>query len=487
MQPALANLKRIIEDAEQKAQSAQLKEALQQAEEEWKQAQKSYEEAMQGLNQAQEECGNPIDRLQADRTEYDALKERATQVESFIDTEDINSLFKDVEDQIEDQFIADKERIDHAQAEVQVMRDKADQTHSHFQSLQQQYQLAIPGNDHGSLAPRMAVEILVKDIDIGLPELTSWVEEARHELLCVWLGKARKLQDTAGLTDQEQEILRNQVFGRLNAVSKTHTSQFIEALNRDFVTNWDMYIKEHQDRYNERCAQYKELEARKKDQQELEIEDQQRRRQARTKSTSYMGTLTDLCGKESTAQNDESIVELVEILLNDVRIEPSNSELVDLLYPLRDLFKNRGAIFRPLRRAFHGYESRLNSEVFKEEQGSVIDLTRGKRAVIIGGAPREENRLTLLNFFEWDELQWESCQGKEPRILDRIEQSIRSGGVDMVLELTSLVGHHVEKLKPVCEDTGIPFVRVARGYGVSGLIDSIRTHNFGVQTATANE
>ena len=50
-----------------------------------------------------------------------------------------------------------------------------------------------------------------------------------HALLCVWLGKARKLQDTGGLDENELEILRHKVFGRLSAASKTLTSHFIDA------------------------------------------------------------------------------------------------------------------------------------------------------------------------------------------------------------------------------------------------------------------
>ena len=146
------------------------------------------------------------------------------------------------------------------------------------------------------------------------------------------------------------------------------------------------------------------------------------------------------------------------------------------IYPLRQLFENRGSIFRPLRRAFQAHEAELASGNLKAQYASLIDETKGKRAVIIGGLPREQNRLVLIEFFEWAEFRWESCQGNEPRILDRIEQSIRSGGIDMVLELTSLVGHHVERLKPVCEEVGIPFVRVARGYGISALIEAMKVH-----------
>ena len=42
MQGTLKKLQEIVEEAERRAQSVQLKEALQQAEEEWQQAQKSY-------------------------------------------------------------------------------------------------------------------------------------------------------------------------------------------------------------------------------------------------------------------------------------------------------------------------------------------------------------------------------------------------------------------------------------------------------------
>lgn len=57
-----------------------------------------------------------------------------------------------------------------------------------------------------------------------------------------------------------------------------------------------------------------------------------------------------------------------------------------------------------------------------------------------------------------------------------LNKAYGTGEIDMVLELTRPVGHNVEKFKPVCEKIGIPFVRVARGYGVSALVEAIGVH-----------
>ena len=477
MSTALKLLTDLVENAEIRAKNARLEEALQQAEQIWQQAQAAYDNSTQALNQVQLDYGDPDDQLKNIHEELEILEKRASEVESFIDADqNIEQLFQQARDEAQAQYQANKKQFKDALALVKANRQAVDEAYNAYEMLQKQLRDSTHEQGIAPLSPGRAVDDLIENIDAGLPEINRWNEEARHALFCVWLGKARKLQDTGGLDEDELDTLHHQVFGRLNAASKTLTSHFIDALNREFVTNWDAYIREHQERYNEECAIQQDQANREKENEQLQIEDQERRRKVRLKAESYMGRLTELCGEEASAENHKAIIELTEILLSDVGIAASDRELVDVLYPLRLIFSNKGSVFRPLRRAFQAYEAELVSGNLKAQYASLVSDTKGKRAVIIGGSPREQNRLALLDFFEWSELRWEACEGNEPRMLQQIEQSLRAGGIDMVLELTSLVGHHVEKLKPVCEEMDIPFVRVARGYGVSALVEAIKMH-----------
>ena len=378
MSTTLKMLTDLVENAEIRAKNARLEEALQQAEQTWQQAQATYDKATQVLNQVQLDCGNPNDQLKATHEELEVLKKRATEVESFIDTDqDLEQLFQQVRDEIQTQYQANKQHLDDALVYVKTTRQAVDEACIAFELLQNQLRDSTYEQGLTPLSPGRAVDSLIDDIDAGLPEINRWNEEARHALLCVWLGKARKLQDTGGLDENELEILRHKVFGRLNAASKTLTSHFIDALDRVFVTNWDGYIREHQERYNEECKKQREQVERQKENEQLQIEERQRRRDARLQAESYMGRLTEMCGEKASVENDKAIIELTEILLSDVGITASDSELVDLLYPLRQLFENRGSIFRPLRRAFQAHEAELASGNLKTQYASLIDQYGG--------------------------------------------------------------------------------------------------------------
>lgn len=476
MQNALDILKFVVEEAEAQARNTKLKIAISEAKGAYKEAQEDYDEAIQYLNIVQQECGNPDDRLQIASKEIEEYTERARKVQSFINQDrDIETIIKTARQDIEDQYHSAKEKVEKAKEQVEKKRVGLNKARDTYAALEEQSK----GYDIGIISAQTlydTVQSLIEEIDVGLPELDRWPREARHAQLCVWLGKARKMQDIGGLSGKEQDDLHHQVFGRLNAVNKELTGLFIDALDRDYVANWDDYITQHQVRHQTLCKEHQELADQEEEKKQLQEKDLQRRREARKKSETYMSELAARCGREESQQNSDEIVALTKVLLEDVSLEPSDPELVDLLFPIRDIFDNKGNTFRPLRRAFQTYEAEIASRELKKRSEDMIELVRNKKAIMIGGSPRENNRHSLLDFFEFAELKWESCQGNEPRIVDRIEQSIRTGGVDMVIELTSLVGHHVERLKPVCQESDIPFVRVARGYGVRALIGALRGH-----------
>ncbi|GDX79674.1 hypothetical protein LBMAG42_14850 [Deltaproteobacteria bacterium] len=96
-------------------------------------------------------------------------------------------------------------------------------------------------------------------------------------------------------------------------------------------------------------------------------------------------------------------------------------------------------------------------------------LTRGKRAVMIGGDPREPQQSKVREAFWFASLDWEQTEFSRNSV-QRVRSSVESGGVDIVLVLHRWCGHDVDAiLQPACEAAGVVFVPVQRSYGVTGI------------------
>ena len=156
----------------------------------------------------------------------------------------------------------------------------------------------------------------------------------------------------------------------------------------------------------------------------------------------------------------------------------SEPELLDLVKPYRELVT--GGDFRVLRK----HLDRIRDEDSKVEEDSalrsqfaeLIAQTRGRKALMIGGSAREDARRTLRQFFEFDELDWEPYEGTRPALMKSLEQRVRNRGVDLVLILKEFVAHHVpERLRPLCQESGIPCLMVEHGYGANQVAEALRS------------
>ena len=146
--------------------------------------------------------------------------------------------------------------------------------------------------------------------------------------------------------------------------------------------------------------------------------------------------------------------------------------LVRLLAPVASLFE--GAEFRSLRRALRD-EAEDDAAEAREEAGDEAAVpadwawwgwTRGKRALIIGGDPREQSRARLEQAFEMGELEWVGAEYKRNNLIG-VRDRVRSGKVDLVILLTRFTGHDADQIiLPACREQGVPFVCVQHGYGV---------------------
>src|SRR5262249_4846481 len=143
---------------------------------------------------------------------------------------------------------------------------------------------------------------------------------------------------------------------------------------------------------------------------------------------------------------DEGVEEFQDALARVIAgFGASDNEILELVMPYRDLLT--GGDFRALRKNL----DKLRQEESKDEEAAalaaqfadLLGLTRGRKALMIGGSAREDMRRTLESVFDFEELDWENYEGSRPVMLDSIEQRVRNGSLDLVLLLKNFIGHHV--------------------------------------------
>lgn len=109
-----------------------------------------------------------------------------------------------------------------------------------------------------------------------------------------------------------------------------------------------------------------------------------------------------------------------------------------------------------------------------EEDWAWWPEVRDKRAILVGGSPKEPCRRRLLEAFHFAALDW--VDGDVRRI-SSVTERIAHGGLDLVLIVRDFIGHKISK-KVVfsCKNHRVPFVFVERGHGVLAVRRSIERY-----------
>lgn len=162
----------------------------------------------------------------------------------------------------------------------------------------------------------------------------------------------------------------------------------------------------------------------------------------------------------------------VSALLSD-GMSARNNRLVRIVVPVAD--ELTGQDMRALRRAARALVAAAEAPDDEAETSPIPDdwgwwpATRGRRGVMVGGDPREPNRIRLERAFGFAELAWEQAEHSR-NSLQKVRERVRAGGVDLVLILTRFVGHDADQvIMPACREAGVPLVPVKTGYGVAGI------------------
>jgi len=97
----------------------------------------------------------------------------------------------------------------------------------------------------------------------------------------------------------------------------------------------------------------------------------------------------------------------------------------------------------------------------------LFPLVRGRRAVLVGGDPREPNRARLERVFQLASLDWPAVYGQ--RKVDATVARIRCGSLDLVFVLANLVSHkQADAIIRAAKESPIPWA-LTIGYGVSAI------------------
>ncbi len=327
------------------------------------------------------------------------------------------------------------------------------------------------------LFPSSQIPDLSKEIEDGSIHFGALEAREQKAQLMIWIGRLRRLQGMNFAEGGEETQALEMIFRRLVGLSKQYMPGYIDAFQEGYVADWDQYIIDAQEQFRlaaEASVRDRELKAARDEQM---VRDAERKRQTHSL---YRDSLRDLRAVIAAhALPDEGMDEFIAALTKVVNHGgASEPEVLDLAKPYRELIT--GGDFRVLRK----HLDRIRDEDLKGEEDTalrdkfseLIAQTRGRRVLMIGGAAREDARRTLRQFFEFDELEWEPYESTRPALMKSLEQRVKNRGIDILLILKEFVAHHVpERLRPLCQESGIPCLMIEHGYGANQIAEALRS------------
>jgi len=109
--------------------------------------------------------------------------------------------------------------------------------------------------------------------------------------------------------------------------------------------------------------------------------------------------------------------------------------------------------------------------VLVEPDWPLLPVTRGKTALIVGGAPKEPNRDRLETYLRLATLDWPLVDG--PRKVEAVAQRIGKGAYDLVIVIQALISHpEAERVLDAAKASRTRWAMVD-GYGVTAVRQGI--------------
>ncbi|WP_435011496.1 hypothetical protein P12x_002808 [Tundrisphaera lichenicola] len=491
MTPTLERLAELVRQAESKSRAQRLGGDVRQAAETLKAAEIRAEE---GQRRVREDRPTRLRELREVADQDKLLREmtiKLAQHRSYLETDssEAERLVQSARAEIESKRIEAQKDLDsiireaaESQKALQIALEKYTELREELDRLQPQLAVDFCEADRlvssvARLFPSSQIPELTKEIEDGAAHFGALEAREQKAQLMIWIGRLRRLQGMNFVEGSEETQAMEGIFRRLVGLSKQYMPGYIDAFQEGYVADWDQYIVDAQEQF--RLA----VDASRRDRELRVARDEQALRELERKRLSqsaYRDALQDLRAVIASHHlPEEGVDEFLAALGRVVNTGgTADAELLDLIKPYRELVT--GSDFRVLRK----HLDRLRDEDSKVEEdlalrgqfAELISQTRGRRVLMIGGAVREDARRTLCQFFEFGELEWEPYEGTRPALLKSLEQRVRNRGVDVVLILKEFVAHHVpERLRPLCQESGLPCLMVEHGYGASQLAEALRS------------
>lgn len=195
----------------------------------------------------------------------------------------------------------------------------------------------------------------------------------------------------------------------------------------------------------------------------------------------WLTRIEDLVGEIACVPEDDRAAALEQALRGvlealEAGVPPGDPGLVRVATPLVDALT--AVEFRSLERAIR--EELAEREEDRTDQADPVPLdwgwwghTRGKRALVLGGTPREIARLRLERAFEFRSLEWYDAD-RASTDLAAIRARVTVGDLDMIVLHTRFVAHEVTRvLLPACREHGVDWVSIDHGHGVDRIRGAI--------------
>jgi hypothetical protein len=143
-----------------------------------------------------------------------------------------------------------QDALDHARIEVRAALDRYHHVRRELERLQvhadeqmeEGDRLAMIAEEH---FPEYQVRAFAREVDEATATFGQLDRREQYAQMRIWIGRLRRFQ-FAGPAEDERDMLES-IFRRLVTLSKQYEPGYIEAFNRQFSADWDLYIAEAQE------------------------------------------------------------------------------------------------------------------------------------------------------------------------------------------------------------------------------------------------
>ncbi len=494
MANSLERLAEMVRQAESRAKSTRLEADTRQAAETLRTLENDARVADARLRERRPELQRALDTAIEDEQQLKDLIRKVAQLRGTIATDELATFEAEIQTcqaDIEGRRLAAESELEERTREAQTLRAQLATAVESYHELRRELERLRPesveefssidglARTAETLTPAGQLRALVREVE-GAASFYEMLERSeQYAQLALWIGRHRRLQafPVEELGPDAATVLQR-LFHRLVGLSKQYEPGYIEAFRQGFNTDWDQFIAENEQRLKqatETAKQRRDTERRRLEQQARE---QDRQHQAHGVAREAFDELRVICARGELAEDSPELEAFHEVLGRVLAgFSPSDPALIELVRPYAD--RLTGGEYRALRKHLAKREEDegrgREDEAFRESIRDVVEETRGRKALVIGGSPREERRRKLESLFEFAELDWEAQEDKRPAAMESLKARVRGGSIDLVIILKSLVGHVVtEQLRPLCEQHEVPCLMVDQGYGEVALAETLR-------------